>query len=111
MAHARSGRRDRAGPKAGVTRAHFERAIHENRAEELLNWIKVCAGDMIYVAGGTVHTLGPGAIIVETQQQSDTTFRLYDYGRPRELHLKDGLRVIKDRCRSGKVGREHCRTT
>ena len=50
-----------------------------------------------------MHTLGPGAIIVETQQQSDTTFRLYDYGRPRELHLKDGLRVIKEQAASGKV--------
>lgn len=91
------------GLKPGTTRAQFEKAIHENRAEELLNWIKVSAGDMIYVAGGTVHTLGPGAIIVETQQQSDTTFRLYDYGRPRELHLRDGLRVIKDKVASGKV--------
>jgi len=43
---------------------------------------------MIYVAGGTVHTLGPGSVIVETQQQSDTTYRLYDYGRPRPLHLE-----------------------
>ena len=91
------------GLKAGTTRAEFEKSIHENRAEELLNWIKVAAGDLIYVAGGTVHTLGPGAIIVETQQQSDTTFRLYDYGRPRELHLEHGLRVIKDRAASGKV--------
>ena len=91
------------GLKPGVTRAEFERSIQENRAEQLLNWVKVFAGDMIYVAGGTVHTLGPGAIIVETQQQSDTTFRLYDYGRPRELHLKDGLRVIKERVASGKV--------
>ena len=46
---------------------------------------------MIYVAGGTVHTLGPGSVIVETQQQSDTTYRLYDYGRPRELHLERRL--------------------
>jgi mannose-6-phosphate isomerase len=91
------------GLKPGTTRAQFEKSIHENRAEELLNWIKVSAGDMIYVAGGTVHTLGPGAIIVETQQQSDTTFRLYDYGRPRELHLTEGLRVIKEQVGSGKV--------
>ena len=47
----------------------------------MLNWINVFPGEMIYVAGGTVHTLGPGSIIVETQQQSDTTYRLYDYGR------------------------------
>lgn len=91
------------GLKSGTTRAQFEKAIHENRAEELLNWVKVAAGDLIYVAGGTVHTLGPGSIIVETQQQSDTTFRLYDYGRPRELHLEHGLRVIKEQVASGKV--------
>lgn len=91
------------GLKSGVTREQFARSIQENRAEQLLNWVKVFAGDMIYVAGGTVHTLGPGSIIVETQQQSDTTFRLYDYGRPRELHLKDGLRVIKEKVASGKV--------
>jgi mannose-6-phosphate isomerase len=58
---------------------------------------------MIYVAGGTVHTLGPGSVIVETQQQSDTTYRLYDYGRPRELHLKEGLAAVKQRVASGKV--------
>jgi mannose-6-phosphate isomerase len=70
-----------------------------------LNWINVFSGDMIYVAGGTVHTLGPGSIIVETQQQSDTTYRLYDYGRPRELHLKEGLDVVKESVASGKVVR------
>jgi mannose-6-phosphate isomerase len=58
---------------------------------------------MIYVAGGTVHTLGPGSIIVETQQQSDTTYRLYDYGRSRELHLKEGLAAVKENVTSGKV--------
>jgi mannose-6-phosphate isomerase len=103
VAHAEPDAELALGLKPGVTRAEFERSIEENRAEELLNWIKVKAGDMIYVAGGTVHTLGPGSIIVETQQQSDTTFRLYDYGRPRELHLKDGLRVIKEKVASGKV--------
>ncbi len=103
VAHAQPGAEIGLGLKTGVTRADFERSIHENRAEDLLNWIKVFAGDMIYVAGGTVHTLGPGAIIVETQQQSDTTYRLYDYGRPRELHLKEGLRVIKETTKAGKV--------
>jgi mannose-6-phosphate isomerase len=103
VAHADSDAEIGLGLKHGVTRADFERSIHENRAEELLNWIKVHAGDMIYVAGGTVHTLGPGSIIVETQQQSDTTFRLYDYGRPRELHLERGMHVIKERAPSGKV--------
>jgi mannose-6-phosphate isomerase len=103
VAHAKPGSQLALGLKAGVTRGQFEQAIHQNRAEDLLNWITVSAGDMIYVAGGTVHTLGPGSIIVETQQQSDTTFRLYDYGRPRELHLREGLRVIKENTASGKV--------
>lgn len=103
VAHATPGAEIGLGLKPGTTRAQFEKSIHENRAEELLNWITVSAGDMIYVAGGTVHTLGPGAIIVETQQQSDTTFRLYDYGRPRELHLQQGLRVIKEQVASGKA--------
>lgn len=103
VAHAEPGAEIALGLKPGVTRAEFERSIHDRRAEQLLNWISVSPGDMIYVAGGTVHTLGPGSIMVETQQQSDTTFRLYDYGRPRELHLEAGLRVIKEHVRSGKV--------
>ncbi|MBZ5650593.1 MAG: class I mannose-6-phosphate isomerase [Acidobacteriia bacterium] len=103
VAHAKPGAQIGLGLKPGVTRDQFGRAISEKRAEELLNWINVFPGEMIYVAGGTVHTLGPGAIIVETQQQSDTTYRLYDYGRPRELHLKEGLAAIRERVGSGKV--------
>jgi len=103
VAHAKPGSQIALGLKAGVTVAQFEEAIHLNRAEELLNWINVYSGDMIYVAGGTVHTLGPGSVIVETQQQSDTTYRLYDYGRPRELHLKDGIAAVKLKVGSGKV--------
>lgn len=103
VAHAKPGSQIGLGLKPGVTARQLEQAIHENRAEEVLNWINVYPGDMIYVAGGTVHTLGPGSVIVETQQQSDTTYRLYDYGRPRELHLKDGLAAVKEDARSGKV--------
>ena len=105
IAHARPGAQIALGLKTGVTCGQFEQAIHENRAEDLLNWINVFPGEMIYVAGGTVHTLGPGSVIVETQQQSDTTYRLYDYGRPRELHLKDGLAAMKEKVPSGKVVR------
>ena len=105
VARARAGAQIGLGLKPGVTSEQFEQAIHDKRAEELLNWINVYSGEMIYVAGGTVHTLGPGSIIVETQQQSDTTYRLYDYGRPRELHLKEGLAAIKERVGSGKVVR------
>jgi mannose-6-phosphate isomerase len=105
VAHAKSGSQVALGLKPGVTVAHLEAAIHEKRAEELLNWLNVYTGDMIYVCAGTVHTLGPGSVIVETQQQSDTTYRLYDYGRPRELHLREGLAAVKLKGASGKVVR------
>ncbi len=103
VAHARPGSQIALGLKPDVTREQFAKGIHENRAEELLNWINVYQGEMIYVAGGTVHTLGPGSVIVETQQQSDTTYRLYDYGRPRPLHLERGLASVKETVASGKV--------
>jgi len=103
--HAKPGAQIGLGLKQGVTREQLEQAIHEKRAEESLNWVDVHAGDMIYVAAGTVHTLGPGSILVETQQQSDATYRLYDYGRPRELHLEQGLAAVKENANSGKVTR------
>jgi len=103
VARAKPGSQIALGLKPGVTVAQFEQSIRENRAEELLNWINVYQGEMIYVAGGTVHTLGPGSVIVETQQQSDTTYRLYDYGRPRPLHLERGLASVKERTAAGKV--------
>src|SRR5581483_8157711 len=103
VAHAKPGAQIALGLKPGVTRHDLEQAIQENRAEEVLNWVNIFPGEMIYVAGGTVHTLGPGSVLVETQQQSDTTYRLYDYGRPRELHLKEGLAAVKEKVGSGKV--------
>jgi mannose-6-phosphate isomerase len=105
VAHARPGTQVALGLKPGTTRAQFELAIHGQCAEELLHWVNIFPGEMIYVAGGTVHTLGPGAIILETQQQSDVTYRLYDYGRPRELHVKEGMAVVKESVASGKVMR------
>ena len=105
VASAKPGAQIALGLKPGISSSSLRPAIEENRAEALLNWINVYPGEMIYVAGGTVHTLGPGSIIVETQQQSDTTYRLYDYGRPRELHLKEGLAAVKEKVASGKVMR------
>ena len=69
----------------------------------LLNWVDVYAGDMLYVAAGTVHTIGGGMVLVETQQTSDITYRLYDYGRPRELHIAEGLAATKLHTNAGKV--------
>ena len=91
------------GLKPGTSRAEVERSIHENRMEQLLNWIDVHPGEMFYVDAGTVHAIGPGAMIVETQQNSDTTYRLYDYGRPRELHIDKGLAAMKEETHAGRV--------
>jgi mannose-6-phosphate isomerase len=91
------------GLKPGTTKSEVERAIREVRMEQLLNWIDLRAGDMVYVDAGTVHAIGPGAVIVETQQNSDTTYRLYDYGRPRELHIEHGLKATKEQTHAGKV--------
>jgi len=93
------------GLKPGTTLDEFRRAIDETRAEELLNWVDVFAGDMLYVAAGTVHTIGGGMVLVETQQTSDTTYRMYDYGRGRELHLEEGLAATRLRTNAGKVVR------
>lgn len=103
IAHAKPGSQIALGLKPGVTKAQLEQAIQEKRAEELLNWINIYQGEMIYVVGGTVHTMSGGSVLVETQQQSDTTYRLYDYGRPRELHLERGLASVKEHVISGKV--------
>jgi len=101
--HAEPGSQIGLGLKPGTTKAEVERAIAETRMEGLLNWLEIRAGDMIYVDAGTVHSIGPGSVIVETQQNSDTTFRLYDYGRPRQLHVQNGLRATKEQTRAGKV--------
>lgn len=97
------------GLRPGTTKSDVEQAIRETRMEPLLNWIVVQPGDVFYVDAGTVHAIGPGSVIVETQQNSDTTFRLYDYGRSRELHVAEGLRATKEKTHAGKTvpGPEH----
>jgi mannose-6-phosphate isomerase len=94
------------GLKPGTTREQFARAIEKKHAEDLMNWIDVQTGDMIYVDAGTVHAIAPGSILIEAQQNSDTTFRLYDYGRPRELHVEQGMRAVREKTAAGKVIRE-----
>lgn len=70
-------------------------AALDGSIEELLEWHPVQAGDFFYLPAGTVHAIGPGLTLVEVQQNSDITYRLFDYGRPRELHLEDGVAVAK----------------
>ena len=74
-----------------------------NQAEHMLNWLDVTAGEMFYVDAGTVTPLGPNSIIIETQQNCDITYRLYDYGRPRELHLERGMAAIQEDTHAGRV--------
>jgi len=60
---------------------------------ELLNWFEARPGDTFFIPAGTVHAIGAGLALCEVQEQSDVTYRLYDYGRGRELHLEKGLQV------------------
>jgi mannose-6-phosphate isomerase len=73
----------------------LRRAALDGSIEALMDWKPVSAGDFLYVPAGTVHAIGAGISLIEVQQQSDVTYRLYDYGRPRELHLDDGLAVAR----------------
>lgn len=91
------------GLKEGSDREAVTRAIAEGTLEEMLLQVPVTAGDMVFVDAGTVHAIGPGVTLLETQQTSDTTFRMWDYGRPRELHVEQGVAATKFRTRAGKV--------
>jgi mannose-6-phosphate isomerase len=91
------------GLKAGVSVADVKAAVANGTMEELMEWVPVFVGDMLFVDAGTVHAIGPGVVLLETQQTSDVTYRLYDYGRPRELHLEKGLQVIRTKTAAGKV--------
>lgn len=68
-------------------------AALDGSIEHLLEWHPVRAGDFFYIPAGTVHAIGAGISLIEVQQNSDITYRLYDYGRPRELHLEEGIAV------------------
>jgi mannose-6-phosphate isomerase len=63
--------------------------------EDLMDWRPIRAGDFFFVPPGTIHAIGGGISLLEFQQNSDVTYRLYDYGRPRELHLDEGIAVAK----------------
>jgi mannose-6-phosphate isomerase len=90
-----------AGLKPEVTRESFERAIAEGTAENCLERIPIAAGEAVFVPAGTAHTMGAGVVLCEIQQQSDLTYRVYDYnrrdaqGRARELHIAKALDVVR----------------
>jgi mannose-6-phosphate isomerase len=91
------------GLREGATADSVRAAVADGTMEQLMQWVPVSVGDMVFVDAGTVHAIGPGVVLLETQQTSDTTFRLYDYGRPRELHVEQALRVMKMHTAAGKV--------
>ncbi|PXA03936.1 mannose-6-phosphate isomerase [Coraliomargarita sinensis] len=86
-----------AGLKRGVTKAAFEQALKKNALEPLLHSISVTTGESIFIPSGRLHAIGGGNLILEIQQNSDTTYRVYDWGRvgldgkPRQLHVEESL--------------------
>ena len=81
------------GTKAPMTKDELRAASLDGSIEHLLDWKPVKAGDVYYSPAGTIHAIGPGLTLVEVQQNVDLTYRLYDYGSDRELHLDAGVAV------------------
>src|SRR5947207_2028941 len=100
VAHTASDAHLLVGLKRGVTREQFEAAITDGSVEQCVHHFRVAAGDSILVHSGQVHAIDAGNLILEIQQNSDTTFRVYDWGRvgldgqPRQMHVAQSLRSI-----------------
>jgi mannose-6-phosphate isomerase len=89
-----------AGLKQGVTREEFEKAIHEGRVAEKIHSFRIKTGDTVFIPSGRIHAIGAGNLLVEVQQNSDTTYRVFDWnrlgldGKLRELHVEESLESI-----------------
>jgi mannose-6-phosphate isomerase len=89
-----------AGLKQGVTRADFEQRLQQGGVEETLHEIPVKSGESIFIPSGRVHAIGGGNVIIEIQQNSDTTYRVFDWnrtgldGKPRALHIAESMASI-----------------
>ena len=98
---ARPGAQVMAGFVRGASEARFRQALTEKKAAALLQSTPVRKGDLIFIPGGRVHAIGEGCLILEVQQSSNTTYRLYDWdragvdGRPRALHVEQAFRAIR----------------
>ena len=82
------------GIKEGHNKESFSKVIEDENIEEHLKRISVKPGDMVYIPVGTVHAIEGGLKLVEIQQSSDVTYRMYDWGRDREMHIEKSLEVI-----------------
>ena len=83
------------GFNAPITPKAMRKAVLDGSIEGLLAWFPAKVGDFFYIPAGTVHAIGAGLTLIEVQQNSAVTYRLYDYGRPRELHLAAGIAVAR----------------
>ncbi len=91
------------GFRETLSPARLRAAIANGTLEAHMRMLSVKAGDMIFVDAGTVHGVGPGMVVLETQQYSDVTYRLYDYGRDRDLHIEAGLAAVREETDAGRV--------
>lgn len=82
------------GLRPGTRREQFEPEAGDARVERHLHRLRVQPGDCVFVPAGMTHAIGKGITLAEVQQTSDVTFRMYDWGRPREVHLRQALRVV-----------------
>ncbi len=100
IVHAKPGAKLIAGLKRGTTKKIFRGKLENNKLKDLLHYIKVKTGDVLFIPSGRLHAITPGIVINEIQQNSDLTYRIYDWGRkgfdnkPRELDIKKSLDVI-----------------
>ncbi len=91
------------GLRPGLSLLQIKEEIRAGTLESSLNLLPVAPGDLIYVEAGAVHAIWPGSILLEIQQNSDLTYRMYDYGRPRELHIDQSLQALNLSAHSGKI--------
>jgi len=85
------------GTVRDIDPAELVGAARDGSIIDLIDWRRPAKGDFIYNPAGTIHALGPGLTVMEIQQAVDLTYRLYDYGRPRELHLDEAAAVVRPR--------------
>ena len=96
-----------AGFRRELSEAELREAARSGAIEQMLAWHEARAGDTFFIPAGTVHAIGAGLTLCEIQQNSDVTYRLYDYGRPRELHLEHAAAVsLRGPCEARGAGSE-----
>ncbi len=89
------------GLKESFSEESFRAALRDENVEKLLNYVEVHKGDVFFIPQGLVHAIGAGILIAEIQENSNVTYRVYDYGRlqngkPRELHVDSAMKTIRD---------------